>query len=141
MTLKTVGNGVIKILFLVRPEDMEKWSDLIVKTLAAPVDITVFLLAKEDMNIINELDQLYTKTPYIFILDLASGGQAISGYGDRYLGIAEKAFGEKLTIEKMDDEYAKWYSERSEFSVLKIGLERKNISNFVAKILSYFYGR
>lgn len=141
MTTKTIGNGVIKILLLVREEDEPKWSNLIAKSLTAPIDITVFLLVKGDANIINELEQLYTKTPFIFILDLTNDGEAISGYGDRYLGIAEKAFGEKLAIGKIDDEYAKWYSERSEFSVLKIGINRKDIASLVAKILSYFYGR
>ncbi len=139
--VKLIGNGLVKILVLVGNKKIEYWTSFFEGNLKKFDNLQILLAEKENGGVVYELFEQDKSNPFIFILDLSDDGFVLEGYGDRYRGISEKVFGRERGIVRLNEEYARWFSTQTEFSVIKIGLNRKDLNSLIYKILAYFNGK
>ncbi len=137
---KYIGVGLVKILILVEREKFDYWLAFFEKEVERYSNLQV-LLAEKEKSIVYNLYELNKNNPFIFILDLAEESRTLEGYGSRYLGIFEEVLGGQEEVGSLDEEYARWFSAQTEFSVIKIGTEREDLMILVDKLLAYFNGK
>lgn len=137
---RSVGRGPVKILVLVDHEDLDQWLRFFEEKITVFNNLEVLVAEKVGRNFIQNLFKEHIAEPFIFVLDLSEKGNNISGYGSRYRQIAQRAVGRDLEINKMNEDYARWFSANTEFSSIKVGVDRPDLIDFVSGVLSYFNG-
>lgn len=136
------GEGPIKILLLVDPENLDTISSLVSEVISNFSRLEVVVSAEKSITAIEDLVKEQGR-PFVVLIDLTQQDILIGGSGHRWKEILEESLS-KSEVEnatQLDDELSLWYLSTYELSTLRLGKNRPALREELKKIFSYLNGR